>query len=386
MSEWKHGIYGSTSDAGPRPVTIAPTSFSVLIGTAPNADADAFPLDTPVLIAGDKRLAAKLDLVGDGDGYLPDAVEAVFDQKRGTIAVIRVEKGADDAATKLNIIGGVDGGTGVRSGMEALLDVQALLGLKPRLLTCEFSHDEAVLTSLLSYAARFRAMVYADCPGTTYSEAVAYKALWGDQRLELCWPAHKNVNGRTVPFSAFRLGIEIQKDQTKGEEYSASGSNRVIYGSLGPIVPIDYVDGDVNCLSHLLNFNRITTAIRDDGLRTWGNLTCAADPKWQFANAVRVNDVILSAIAISLKWARDKKLSKTFVEDVTETINLFGEQERKAANIYGLEAYADPLINTSDQILAGKFQVDYEFTPPGIAQELNVVSHFVNDFASVIFE
>jgi len=386
MPEWKHGIFGSTSDAGPRPVTVAPTSFSVLIGTAPDADTDAFPLNKPVLIVGDKRLAAKLDMVGNGEGFLPDAVEAVFDQKRGTIAVIRVEKGADDAATITNIIGGTDGATGARSGMEALLDVQALTGLKPRLLACEFSTEQAVLTKLMTYADRFRAMVYADCPGTTYAEAVAYKALWGEKRLELCWPAHKNVHNRTVPFSAFRLGIEIQKDQTKGEEYSASGSNRLIRGSLGPVVPIDYIDGDTNCMAHLLNFNRITTAIMDEGLRTWGNLTTSADAKWQFAAHVRVNDVILDAIAAGLKWARDRKLGKTFVEDVLETIDLFGQQETKAGNLYGLEVYADPDLNSPDQILAGNFYVDYDFTPPGIAQHISVTSHYVNDFAKAIFK
>ncbi len=386
MSEWKHGIFGSTSDAGPRPVVVAPTSFSVLIGTAPDADASAFPLNKPILIAGDKRLAAKLDLVGNGAGFLPDALEAVFDQKRGTVAVIRTGEGANVAETISNIIGGTDGGTGARSGMEALLDVQPLTGLKPRLLICEHSSDQAVLTKLLTYADRFRAMVYGDCPGTTYAEAVAYKALWGEKRLELCWPAHTNVHGRTVPYSAYRLGIEIQKDQTKGQEYSASGSNRTLKGTLGTVVPVAYIDGDTNCTAHLLNFNRITTTIRDDGWRTYGNLTTSADTKWQFAAHVRVNDVILDAVAAGLKWARDNKIGATFVGDVLETINLFGQQEAKAGNIYGLEAYADPDLNTPDQIIAGNFYVDYDFTPPGIAQNIGVTSHFINDFATAIFK
>ena len=370
----------------PRPVTVDPTSFSVVIGTAPDADASAFPLNKPVLIAGDARLAAKLDTVGNGSGFLPDFVEAIFDQKRGTIAVIRVNDGVDDAATKTNIIGGTDGGTGVRSGMEALLDVQALTGLKPRLLACQFSDDQAVLTKLLTYADRFRAMAYGDCPGTTYAAAVAYKSNFGDKRLELCWPALTNTKGRTVPFSAFRMGIEIQKDQTKGEEYSASGSNREIKGATGTVVPVDYIDGDTNCMAHLLNFNRITTVIKDDGLRSYGNLTCSSDPKWEFAAHVRVNDVILDAITKAIKWARDRKLGKTFVEDVLETIDQFGRQETRAGNLYGLEAYADPDLNPPDSILAGKFYADYDFTPPGIAQEIGVTSHFVNDFATVIFD
>ncbi|AWL12803.1 Putative prophage major tail sheath protein [Saliniradius amylolyticus] len=387
MSEFHHGIKGAIGTGGVRPVTISKTSFAVVIGTAPDADPAAFPANTPVMVPGDLKLAAKLDTVGDGNGTLPDAVTAVFDQFRGAIAVIRVEEGADDSETQTNVMGAIDGVTGARSGMEAIMDVTAKFGLKPRLLAAPgFTHVQTVADKLLIFANRLRAMAYIDCDGATYSEAVTYKANFGDMRAELCWPAVYNLAGREVAMSAYRLGMEIQKDNTPGEEYSASASNRIVRGISKLKHTVDYVDGDSNCIASLLNENLITTIINDDGLRLWGNLTASSDPKWQFANAVRVNDVILDAITSSLKWARDNKISRTFVEDVVDSVNNFLAQETKAGNLMGGEAWADEDLNTPDSIMAGNFYMDYDFTPPGIAQNIGVTSHFVNDYAKAVFE
>ena len=131
---FKHGIFGVTDNSGVRPMQMADTSFAVVVGTAPDADAETYPLNKPVLVAGNIHKIAKLDMVGNNAGTLPDALEAVYDQKRCAIAIIRVEEGVDAAATILNIIGGVDPVTGAKSGIEAILDVQSITGKRPRLL------------------------------------------------------------------------------------------------------------------------------------------------------------------------------------------------------------------------------------------------------------
>lgn len=388
MAGFKHGIFGSTDEGGVRPVLMADTSFAVVIGTAPDADPAVFPVGKPVLIPGDVRKLAKLDMVGDKAGTLPSALEAVYDQQRCTICVIRQEEGADEAETITNIIGGVDPVTGAKSGLEAILDVQSITGKRPRLLAVPgFTNNQSILTKLLPIATRLRCKVFGDCPGSTYEEAVAYRQLWGDRRLELFWPRMKNAIGdKLVPMSAFALGIEIQKDQNPNDGYSASISNRRVNGSIGTEFPIDYVDGDTNCMAHLLNENQITTVIMDEGLRTWGNLSCSDDPKWQFNSHVRVNDMVLDAITHGLKWARDRKILTTFVEDVTDTVQNFLDGETRAGHLYGATAWADPDLNPPDSIIAGNFYLDYDFTPPGIAQTIHVTSHFTNDYADVIFK
>ncbi|EKO3963154.1 phage tail sheath C-terminal domain-containing protein [Vibrio plantisponsor] len=384
---FKHGIFGVTDNSGVRPMQMADTSFAVVVGTAPDADAETYPLNKPVLVAGNIHKIAKLDMVGNNAGTLPDALEAVYDQKRCAIAIIRVEEGVDAAATILNIIGGVDPVTGAKSGIEAILDVQSITGKRPRLLHVpDFLKEQAVLTKLLPIATRLRCKVFGECPGTTYEEAVAYRQLWGDKRLELFWPRMKNAEGRLVPMSSYMLGLEIQKDQDPNYGYSASISNLKINGTLGTEIPIDYADGDTNCMAHLLNENQITTVILDDGYRSWGNLSCSDDPKWQFNSHVRVNDMILDMITTSLKWARDRKILRTFVEDVTDSVQQGLDGETRAGHLYGATAWADPDLNPPESIIAGNFYLDYDFTPPGIAQNITVTSHFINDYADVIFE
>ncbi|KFA98774.1 phage tail sheath C-terminal domain-containing protein [Vibrio sp. ER1A] len=387
MAGFKHGIFGSTDNSGVRPMLMADTSFAVVVGTAPDADTTVFPANTPVLIAGNPHKIAKLDMTGDGNGTLFDALTAVFDQKRCAICVIRVEEGANEAETQTNIIGGVDAATGNKLGLEAILNVQAITGKRPRLLAAPgFTHIQAVLTKLLPIATRLRCKVFADCPlDGKYEDAVAYRQLWGDKRLELYWPQMKNATGKAVPMSAYMLGLEVQKDQDANAGYSASLSNRKVNGTLGTTVPVDYVDGDTNCMAHLLNENQITTVILDDGYRSWGNLSCSDDPKWQFNSHVRVNDMVLDAITLGLKWARDRKILATFVEDVTESTQNFLDGEIRAGHLYGATAWADEDLNPPDSIIAGNFYLDYDFTPPGIAQAIQVTSHFTNDYADVIF-
>ncbi|NKD84572.1 phage tail protein, partial [Haematospirillum jordaniae] len=98
-----HGVEVLEIDAGPRPVRTVRSSVIGVVGTAPGADADRFPLNTPVLVTGSRTEAAKLG----SDGSLPDALDGIFDQIGAVVVVIRVDKGKSDAETLANVVGGV---------------------------------------------------------------------------------------------------------------------------------------------------------------------------------------------------------------------------------------------------------------------------------------
>ncbi|WP_067519532.1 phage tail sheath subtilisin-like domain-containing protein [Endozoicomonas ascidiicola] len=386
MPQFRHGIYGATSAAGPRPVTIAPTSTIVIWGTAPDADEAVFPLNTPVLIPGSPLKAAKLDTKGQRTGTLLSAVEIILAITGAIVVVIRTEEGDDDAAAITNILGGTDA-TGKRTGIDAVFNVQAMHGLKPRILIAPgFSSDQAVATKLQTVANRLRGFCYADAPGSTETGANVYRQNFGSRRLEVCWPRVINTKAEKVPMSAVAAGLRAKVDNTPWEEYSASISNWKVLPIIGTEYPVDFVDGDNSCLAYILNSNQISTIINDGGLRYWGNHNCSDDPKWQFSTHVRINDIILDASTAALKWARDRKMNKTFVDDVLETQNNFLAGETRAKNLLGGIAYADPELNAPDVILAGEFYMDYNFTPPGVAQAIMITSHFVNDYATTIFE
>lgn len=140
--QFLHGVDVINIDAGSRPISTVRSSVIGIVGTAPDADATAFPLNTPVLIAGSRREAAKLDMTGDGLGTLPAAVDSILDQAGAVIVVIRVDKESTESATLANVIGGVDGATGQYEGVQALLGAESILGVRPRILLAPgFTHQ-----------------------------------------------------------------------------------------------------------------------------------------------------------------------------------------------------------------------------------------------------
>ena len=103
-----------------------------LIGTAPDADAGQFPLDTPVYLTTNE--VAKIALLGE-DGTLRDAIRGVsaqlgVGQTAARMIVVRVEEEDTVAETIANIVGDEADGTGIW----AFLDAPDQLGVTPRLI------------------------------------------------------------------------------------------------------------------------------------------------------------------------------------------------------------------------------------------------------------
>jgi phage tail sheath protein FI len=53
--------------------------------------------------------------------------------------------------------------------------------------------------------------------------------------------------------------------------------------------------------------------------------------------------------------------------------------------ILGGDCWADPDLNTPDQIAQGKVYFDFDFTPPFPAEHVTFRSHLVNDYVKEIF-
>src|SRR5262245_8451 len=132
------GIQFQRIDEEPRPVIGADMSTVGLIGPAPGADPDAFPLDTPVkLYPNATVLAQKLGTFC----YLPDAVNAINGQlgeleRAAQIVVVRTEFGSDpDPAVRLEqTIGKIIGSSVNGTGVWAFVRSGDLLGVFPRLI------------------------------------------------------------------------------------------------------------------------------------------------------------------------------------------------------------------------------------------------------------
>jgi phage tail sheath protein FI len=128
-TDFLHGVEIVTVDGGPRPIQTVRSAIIGLIGTAPDADATKFPLDTPVLVNTRGGYAG----IG-ATGTLAKALAGIFDQFSPFVVVVRVEEGASASETLANVVGGVDVNTGARLGVQAFRDAQTVCGVTPMLL------------------------------------------------------------------------------------------------------------------------------------------------------------------------------------------------------------------------------------------------------------
>ncbi|SFD68401.1 hypothetical protein SAMN05660831_02105 [Thiohalospira halophila DSM 15071] len=398
-----HGVEVVEIDGGTRPIRTVRSSTIGIVGTAPDADAEAFPLDTPVLVAGSPTEAAKLDTVGDGAGTLPAAMDLILEQTGALVVVVRVTEGADDAETVSNIIGGTDS-SGNRQGVEALLDAQSEVGFTPRILaapggvgTGYVDRDDTtdditgapVTTALESKAQQLAAMVYADGPNTTDSDAQTYRDLFGSARVMVCDPMVRVWDTEASAYvsrslSSAAVGLRARVDADRG--FWVSISNNLIYGISGTDRPIDFTLGDPNSRANLLNEKEVSTVIQQEGFRFWGGRTTSSDAKWAFEPVRRTADMVNDSILRAHMWAVDRGITKTFVEDVVEGVNEYLRSLKARGAILGGEAWADPALNTEDALKSGHLYIDFDFTPVYPAERITFRSHLVDGYLSEVIE
>lgn len=381
--QFLHGVEVSEITSGPRTIRTTKSSVIGLIGTAPDADNTVFPLNKPVLIVGSRREAAKLGTTGT----LPMAINGIFDQIGAMVIVVRVEAGEDEAETIANIIGGVDSQTGDYKGVQAFLSAESIVHAAPRILIAPgFTHQRPnnqanpVISSMLVIADRLRAVIIADGPNTNDQEAITWRNDFGNARVYVVDPWVKIFidSEQVVPPSPYIAGLIARSDNENGFWWSPS--NQEIYGIVGTARPVDFTLGDANCRANFLNENEVTTIIRQEGYRLWGNRSCSSDPKWAFLSVRRTADLINDSLLRAHMWAVDRNITRTYLDDVVESVNAYLAHLKALGAILGGQCYPDPELNTPANIAQGKVYFDFDFTPPYPAERIVFRSHLINDY------
>lgn len=349
---------------------------------------EPFPLNTPVLIAGSRAEAANLDTTGLRRGTLPNAIDLILDQIGAVIVVVRVAEGANDAATQTNVIGGVDAGTGQYLGVQALLGAESVIGFAPRILLAPgFTHQRStgnanpVIAELVGIAERLRAVIIADGPNTTDAAAIAAAGDWGTPRVYMVDPWVKVQRGEVInnePASSVVAGLIAKSDNDRGFWWSPS--NQTINGIVGTSRPVDFKLGDANSRANLLNEQNVTTIIREDGYRLWGNRTLSADPKWAFLSVRRTADILNESLQRAHLWAVDRNITKTYLRDVEEGVNAYIRSLVAQGALIGGRCWADPDLNSPLNIAQGKVFFNFDFTPPYPAEHITFRSILTNDY------
>jgi len=246
----------------------------------------------------------------------------------------------------------------------------------------------AVVAELIGIAERLRAVIVADGPNTNDADAIAYSGDFGSKRVYLVDPkvlkTDEDGQVRTEWASPVVAGLLAKSDNDRGFWWSPS--NMEINGIQGTARPIDFKLGDANARANLLNEKNVATIVRQNGFRLWGNRTLSADQKWAFLCVVRTADIINDSLQLNHLWAVDRGITKQYVTDVVEGVNAYLRHLTAIGAILGGKCWADPDLNTPDQIAQGKVYFDFDFTPVYPAEHIIMRSHLVNDYITSVFD
>lgn len=341
----------------------------------------ALPLNTPVLVTT-RSAAARFGTAGT----IPAALDAIWDQNGAWVVVIRVTAGVDKAATVTNLLGN----SATYTGVHGLLAAETAVHVTPRLLIVPgYSDESTVVAELIGLAERLRAVIIADGPNSTDAAAIAYREEFGSDRVYLVDPQvqvwDSTTNAPTTQVASPRVAGLIAKSDTE-RGFWWSPSNQTINGITGTARPIDFQLGQADSAANYLNENEVATIIRQDGYRLWGNRSCASDPKWAFLSVRRTADMIHESMIAAHLWAVDRNITKTYVEDVLAGINAYLAHLQVLGAIIGGRAWADPELNTPDQIAQGKVYFDFDFSACYPAEHITFRSHLVNDYLVDLFK
>lgn len=383
--EYHHGVRVLEINEGTRPIRTVSTAVIGLVCTAEDADVVMFPLDTPVLIT---NVQAAIGKAGT-KGTLAASLQAIADQTKPVIVVVRVAPGVDDAATTSNLIGTTTA-TGKYTGMKALLAAKSRLKVTPRILGVPGLDTQPVATALVAIAQQLRAFAYVsawDCQ--TKEEATTYRENFGAREVMVIWPDFQNwdtvTNGTvTAPAVARAQGLRAKIDQEVG--WHKTLSNVAVNGVTGISADVFWDLQNSATDANYLNGNEVTTLINEGGYRFWGSRTCSDDPLFAFENYTRTAQVLADTMANAQMWAMDKPMHPSLVRDMLESINDKFRELIAGGYLIGGSAWYPDDINDETTLKAGKLYIDYDYTPVPPLEDLTlrqrITDRYLVDFAS----
>lgn len=365
MSDFHHGVQVLEINDGTRVISTVSTAIIGMVCTASDADAATFPLNTPVLIT---RVQNAISKAGK-KGTLRAALQAIADQAKPVVVVVRVEEGTGpdaEAQTLSNIIGTTDE-NGKYTGLKALLSAAAVTGVKPRILGVPGLDSLEVATALAPVCQKLRAFGYVSAWGCkTLSEAIDYRENFSQRELMVIWPDFlawdTTANSTATAYATARaLGLRAKIDQEQG--WHKTLSNVGVNGVTGISADVFWDLQEPGTDADLLNEAGVTTLVRKDGFRFWGNRTCSDDPLFVFENYTRTAQVIADTMAEGHMWAVDRPVTATLIRDIVDGINAKFRELKTGGYIVDATCWFDEEANDAESLKAGKLIIDYDYTP-----------------------
>ncbi|NML31778.1 phage tail sheath protein [Paraburkholderia antibiotica] len=390
--DYHHGVSVEESADSVRPITTVSTAVIGIICTADDADADTFPLNTPVLLTDVEGALGK----AGKSGTLYKVLDAISLQARPQTVVVRVEEGESAAETTSNVIGTVKP-DGTRTGIKALEAAPGMLSVKPRILAAPALDTQPVANALASLGQAMRAMAYVaarDDDGSmveTKEAAALYRQEFGQREIMVIWPdfiawddqAEASVE---VPAVAYAVGLRAKIDQTIG--WNRTISNISVNGVIGISKSVSWDLQNPATDAGYLNQNQVTTLVNFDGYRFWGSRTTSDDPRFEFESYTRTAQVLADTIAQAQMPVIDGVIVPKLPRDIIESIRAKFRVMVAQGQLIGADADFPADRNGSAQLIDGKLAIRYRYTPTPPLENLTLIQvqtdEYLMDFAQQV--
>lgn len=380
-----HGLTITETSTGSRVIKTSSLAYIGLMATAGAVGAPAiaaldaaFPLNTPVLVTDIESA------IGDAGttGTLKPALEAIADQTTPIVVVVRVAQGEDAEETEANVIGAFTDNQ--YTGIKALHTAEAKVGVRPRILAAPGLDTQAVTAELVIAAKRLRAFAYARAEGDTQAEALTYRDEFSARELMLIWP---NWTGDFAGDAIARaVGLRARIDEEQG--WHKTLSNVAVDGVTGIDKDVSFDLLDPSTAAGVLNDGDITTLIRVNGYRYWGNRTTSDIPAFAFESAVRTSHALQDIIAAVIQPVMDQPMTVRLIRYILETVNAAFRDLQSQGKIIGAECFFDADANNAVTLAAGAPRFRIEYTPcaplenPNV--QLNITDYYYTGFADQV--
>lgn len=291
-----------------------------------------------------------------------------------------------------DVVGGVDGSTGVRTGIELAQEAYPNLGRIPTLFLAPGHSDEATVAAALTTRAEGTggftgaALIDLDPAQTTPADAITAKSTLGvtSPHAFVVWPS-VTLGSETYPASVHACGVIMQTDEARGDLPYESPSNKA--------ARVDGYGGSIPALTlaqaNQLNAQGITTFLRREGWRLWGNRTSAypanTDPKDTFLATRRMLSHIERVITLTT-WQKvdsptNPRLINTVVQVVNQYLNGLQAQGALLGGTIGFYEADNPRTDLVNGIIKFRVQV----TPPVPAEEIEYIFRYDPDNLGTLF-
>lgn len=351
-----NGISIVTSEPPP-PLGPPGEDVVVLVGTAPDK-APWVQYNVPVRIANQNDWN-QIDISGAERGSLIHAVMKTHEKSAVTIYAVVVEDGVDMAATTANIIGGINGRTGQKEGIAAMVETAergTIIGAPG------FSHQKAVVDALAAMGTKLRARVVADGPLWSTHEFLEFMETLGGQgsnhdRVYMVGPG-VSIYSRAargdilVPPSAVAIGAlaAVKQWESPGNQsVPINGTSRTIeYNILDATNEADLIQrygGAAICHTSMGGWSLI------------GNRTVTG----KFISYVGLEDTICRKLEESSQMVMAKNMTKSFWDQQIRRVNNFLQNLVAAEIIPGGKVYLHPTLNNASRYQNGSWYIVFDY-------------------------